>query len=145
MAAIQQGLADGTLDAIATDHAPHTTIEKDVEFDYAAFGMIGLETALPLTLRLIDQDILTPLEAIRKLTSNPARIIGKDLGRLAPEFPADLTVIDPQHQHTYDVNTSRSRSRNSPFHGWQLRGKAVLVLRDGKTIFQDKDFAASSS
>jgi dihydroorotase len=142
VAAIQQGLADGTIDAIATDHAPHTTIEKDVEFDYAAFGMIGLETALPLALRLIDQDILTPLELVRKLTCNPAKIIAKDLGRLAPEFPADITVIDPQYQYTYDVNHSRSKSRNSPFHGWQLQGKVLLVLRDGKTIFQDKGFAA---
>ncbi|UCE81894.1 MAG: dihydroorotase [Deltaproteobacteria bacterium] len=137
LAAIQQGLADGTIDAIATDHAPHSTIEKDVEFDYAAFGMIGLETALPLTLRLVDQGILSPLEAIAKLTSNPARIIGIDLGRLAPGLPADVTIIDPKREFTVDVNQFRSKSRNSPFHGWDLRGKAVMVLRDGIVIFAD--------
>jgi dihydroorotase len=137
--AIQQGLADGTIDAIASDHAPHSTIEKDVEFDYAAFGMIGLETALPLTLRLVDQGLLSPLEAVAKLTSNPARIIGVDLGRLASGLPADVTLVDPQREFTVDVNQFRSKSRNSPFHGWHLKGKAVLVLRDGKVIFRDEN------
>jgi dihydroorotase len=135
--AILQGLADGTIDAIATDHAPHSTIEKDVEFDYAAFGMIGLETALPLTLQLVEQGILSPLEAVAKLTSNPARIIGVNLGRLAPELPADITLIDPKREFTVDVKQFRSKSKNSPFHGWHLKGKAVVVLRDGKVIFRD--------
>jgi dihydroorotase len=139
LTAIQQGLADGTIDAIATDHAPHSTIEKDVEFDYAAFGMIGLETAFPLTLQLVDQGLLSPLEAIRKLTSNPARIIGVDLGRLTPGLPADVTLIDPNREFTVDVNQFRSQSRNSPFHGWQLRGKTVMVLRDGKVIFTEEN------
>ncbi len=138
LAAIHQGLADGTIDAIATDHAPHSTIEKAVEFDYAAFGMIGLETALPLTLRLVDQGLLSPLEAIAKLTCNPARIIGVDLGRLAPGLPADVTLIDPQMEITVDVKQFRSKSKNSPFHGWHLKGKAVMVLRDGKVIFRDE-------
>ncbi len=137
LAAILDGLADGTIDAIATDHAPHSTIEKDVEFDYAAFGMIGLETALPLTLRLVEQGILSPLEAIRRLTCNPARIIGLELGRLAPGLQADVTLIDPHHEFIVDVNQFRSKSKNSPFHGWQLKGKVVKVLRDGKFIFRD--------
>jgi dihydroorotase len=141
IAAIQQGLAEGTIDAIATDHAPHSTIEKDVEFDYAAFGMIGLETALPLTLRLVEQGLLSPLEAVAKLTTNPARIVDIDLGRLAPKLPADITLVDPQRELTVDVNQFRSKSRNSPFHGWHLRGKAVMVLRDGKVIFRDEDSA----
>ncbi len=139
IAAIQQGLAEGTIDAIATDHAPHSTIEKDVEFDYAAFGMIGLETALPLTLRLVDRGLLSPLEAVAKLTTNPARIVGVDLGRLAPELPADVTLIDPHRKFTVDVKHFRSKSRNSPFHGWHLKGKAVTVLRDGKVIFRDEN------
>ena len=139
LAAIQQGLADGTIDAIASDHAPHSTIEKDVEFDYAAFGMIGLETALPLTLRLVDQGLLSPLDAVAKLTSNPARIIGVDLGRLASGLPADVTLIDPERAFTVDVNQFRSKSKNSPFHGWHLKGKAVMVLRDGKVIFRDEN------
>ena len=137
--AIQQGLADGTIDAIATDHAPHSTIEKDVEFDYAAPGMIGLETALPLTLRLIDQGVLNPLEAIGKLTNSPALVLGVDLGRIAPGAPADISLINPDHEFTVDLTLSRSQSRNSPFHGWQLKGKAVIVLRDGKIIFSDEN------
>jgi dihydroorotase len=139
LTAIQQGLADGTIDAIATDHAPHSSIEKDVEFDYAAFGMIGLETAFPLTLRLVDQGLLSPLGAIEKLTSNPARIIGVDLGRLTPGLPADVSLFDPNREFTVDVNQFRSKSRNSPFDGWQLRGKTVMVLRDGKIIFTEKN------
>ena len=136
LAAIHQGLADGTIDAIATDHAPHSTIEKDVEFDYAAFGMIGLETALPLTLRLVEQGILSPLVALGKLTCNPARILGIELGRLSPGLPADITLIDPLREFAVDVNLFRSKSRNSPFHGWNLKGYAVMVLRDGKVVFR---------
>ena len=136
-AAILQGLADGTIDAIATDHAPHSTIEKDVEFDYAAFGMIGLETALPLTLQLVEKGILSPLEALSKLTCNPARILGLELGRLSSGLQADITLIDPLREFTVDVNLFRSKSRNSPFHGWKLKGCAVVVLRDGKVIFRD--------
>ncbi|UCG13100.1 MAG: dihydroorotase [Deltaproteobacteria bacterium] len=136
--AIQNGLTDGTIDAIATDHAPHSSIEKDVEFDYAAFGMVGLETAVPLTLRLVEQGILTPLQAVSKLTSEPARIIGLDLGRLSPRLPADVTIIDPGRKVTIDVKLFRSKSRNSPFHGWEVQGKTVTVLRDGKVIFKDQ-------
>jgi len=136
LAAIHQGLADGTIDAIATDHAPHSTIEKDVEFDYAAFGMIGLETALPLTLRLVEQGVLSPLEALSKLTCNPASILGVELGRLSSGLQADITLIDPLREFTVDVNQFRSKSKNSPFHGWNLKGCAVMVLRDGKVIFR---------
>jgi dihydroorotase len=136
LAAIHQGLADGTIDAIATDHAPHSTIEKDVEFDYAAFGMIGLETALPLTLRLVEQGILSPLKALSKLTCNPASILGVELGRLSSGLQADITLIDPLREFTVDVNQFRSKSKNSPFHGWNLKGCAVMVLRDGKVIFR---------
>jgi len=136
LAAIHHGLADGTIDAIATDHAPHSTIEKDVEFDYAAFGMIGLETALPLTLRLVEQGILSLLEALSKLTCNPASILGVELGRLSSGLQADITLIDPLREFTVDVDQFRSKSKNSPFHGWNLKGCAVMVLRDGKVIFR---------
>jgi dihydroorotase len=142
LTAIQQGLADGTIEAIATDHAPHSTIEKDVEFDYAAFGMVGLETALPLTLRLVEQGLLTPLEALKKLTYNPATIIGADLGRLSPGLPADVTLIDPRQEYQVNVNQFFSKSRNSPFHGWQVRGRAVMVFRDGKVIFAHQSSGA---
>jgi dihydroorotase len=79
---------------------------------------------------------------MRKLTYNPATIIGVHLGRLAPGLPADITLIDPKQEYTVDVNQFRSKSRNSPFHGWQVRGKAVMVFRDGKVIFVDQSFTA---
>jgi len=107
-----------------------------VEFDYAAFGMIGLETALPLTLRLVEQGILSPLEALRKLTCNPASILGVELGRLSSGLQADITLIDPLREFTVDVNRFRSKSRNSPFHGWNFKGCAVMGFRDGKVIFR---------
>jgi dihydroorotase len=83
---------------------------------------------------LIQQGVLKPLQAIAKLTCNPARIIGMDLGRLAPGSPADITLIDPHRAYTIDVNLFCSKSRNSPFHGWQVQGKVAMVLRDGKVI-----------
>ncbi len=99
--------------------------------------MIGLETALPLTLRLVEKGILSPLEALSKLTCNPARILGLALGRLSSGLQADITLIDPLREFTTDVNLFRSKSRNSPFHGWKLKGCAVMVLRDGKVIFRN--------
>ncbi len=134
VAAIIAGLKDGTLDAIATDHAPQTVIEKDVEFDYAANGIIGLETALPLTLRLVHQGHLTLMEAIQKLTVAPARILGLDKGRLKVGGDADLTLIDLDREQTIDVSRSKSKSRNSPFQGWKLKGFAVLTVVGGRIV-----------
>ena len=91
---------------------------------------------MPLTLRLVEQGILSPLVALGKLTCNPARILGIELGRLSPGLPADITLIDPLREFAVDVNLFRSKSRNSPFHGWNLKGYAVMVLRDGKVVFR---------
>lgn len=137
VAAIIAGLKDGTLDAIATDHAPQTAIEKDVEFDQAAFGIIGLETALPLTMRLVHEGHLTLMEAIEKLTLQPARILGLDLGRLKVGMDADLTLIDIERPKTIEVSEFKSKSRNSPFQGWKLKGVAVLTVVAGRVVYHD--------
>jgi dihydroorotase len=141
VAAVIAGLKDGTLDAIATDHAPQTSIEKDVEFDYAANGIIGLETALPLTLRLVHEGSLTLMTAIEKLTLQPARILGLDKGRLKVGADADLTLIDLAREQTVDVNQFKSKSRNSPFQGWKLKGLAILTIVGGRIVHRVPDLS----
>ena len=136
VAAIIAGLKDGTLDAIATDHAPQTAIEKDMEFDYAANGIVGLETALPLTLRLVQAGHLTLMQAIEKLTDQPARILGIDKGRLRASADADLTLVDLDREQVIDVQGFKSKSRNSPFHGWRLRGFGVMTIVAGRIVYR---------
>jgi dihydroorotase len=136
VAAVIAGLKDGTLDAIATDHAPQTAIEKDVEFDYAASGIIGLETALPLTLRLVQEGHLTLMEAIDKLTLKPAHLLGLDKGRLKVGADADLTLIDLAREQTVEVSQFKSKSRNSPFQGWRLKGFAILTIVAGRIVYR---------
>jgi dihydroorotase len=138
--ALVQGLADGTIDAVATDHAPHNVAEKEVEFDRAAFGLIGLETALPLVLRLVHQGILTPAQVVERMAARPAQIIGIQGGSLQPGDPANLTLIDPDRVITVDATKFYSKSRNTPFHGWELKGKAVCTLFRGKMVYEDRDW-----
>jgi dihydroorotase len=133
--AIKEALADGTLDAIATDHAPHSVVEKDTEFEFASNGMIGMESALPLILSLVREGVLTPAEAMAKVTCNPASILGVPMGTLQPGAPASLTVIDPEAAYVLDVETFQSKSRNCPFHGREMKGRALLTMVDGKTAF----------
>lgn len=137
VAAIIAGLQDGTLDAIATDHAPQSPVEKEVEFDYAANGIIGLETALPLTLRLVHQGHLSLRQALEKVTCQPARILNLPGGKLQVGAFADLTLIDLNREFTVDLNKFKSKSRNSPFHGWKLKGKAVMTIVSGKIVYQE--------
>ncbi len=134
VAAIIAGLRDGTIDAIGTDHAPQNIVEKEVEFDLASNGIIGLETALPLTLKLVQAGQLSLMQAIEKFTLQPARILNLDKGTLRPGADADLTLIDPEREMVFDVNQSRSKSRNSPFHGWKLRGMAIMTIISGKVV-----------
>ncbi len=134
--AIRQGLAEGVIDAIATDHAPHSPLEKDVEFEQAAFGIIGLETALPLTLALVEKGVLTLEDAVAKLTANPARILGVAGGRLEAGEPADLTVIDPAADYTLSPKEIQSRSKNSPFIGSPLKGRAELTMVGGRIAWR---------
>jgi dihydroorotase len=133
--AIKTGLADGTIDAIASDHAPHSAVEKEVEFEFAASGMIGLESSLPLILELVRQDVLTPMQAIAKTTHNPARILSIPFGTLRKGAAADLTLIDPELKHTIDAQRFKSKSRNCPFNGMEAQGKAVMTLVGGRVVF----------
>jgi dihydroorotase len=133
-AAIKQGLKDGALDAIASDHAPHTSLEKDLEFQAAAFGLIGLETSLGLSLKLVHDGVLSLSQLVTKMSLNPARILGLPGGTLAVGAPADLTLIDLKRGWTVDANTFASKSRNCPFQGWTLPGKAVMTLVGGRIV-----------
>jgi dihydroorotase len=137
--AICQGLADGTIDAIATDHAPHSIIEKAVEFDQAANGIIGLETSVSLSLKLVEAGIIDITNLIEKMSRNPARILGLKTG-LEIGKTADITIIDPEISFCIDADGFQSLSRNTPFDGWDVKGKAVLTMVGGKTVFRDEHF-----
>jgi dihydroorotase len=132
VAAIKQGLKDGTIDVIATDHAPHGMDEKSGEFDYVPFGIVGLETALGLTFKLVEEGILSFSEAIRKLTFNPAMVLKIEKGTLSIGADADITIIDPKMDWTVDASLFKSRSRNTPFNRWKLKGRAVQTIVGGR-------------
>ncbi len=136
--ALKEALADGTIDAIATDHAPHSPVEKDVEFEQAAFGILGFETALPLCLDLLRAGVLSPSALLAKLSSAPAAILGLPGGSLIPGAAADVTVIDPEAEWTCDPTRFRSRSRNTPFGGRALRGRAVLTVVGGRVAHAEE-------
>jgi dihydroorotase len=135
--AVREGLRDGTIDVIASDHAPHARTDKEVEFDTAASGITGLETSLGLSLRLVQEGILSLPELIEKMTIHPARILGIRKGTLADGADADITVIDPEREWTVDRGLFRSRGKNSPFHNWTLKGKAVLTIVGGSIRYRD--------
>ncbi len=133
--ALRAALADGTIDAVATDHAPHSPVEKDVEFEDAAFGMIGLETALPLVLELVRAGMLTPAALVTRMSVAPAAAFGLSGGTLADGVRADVTVIDPEATWTVDAVALRSRSRNTPFSGKTLQGRAALTVVGGTIAY----------
>jgi len=135
--ALLRGLADGTVDAIATDHAPHAGSEKMQEFASAPFGITGLETALGLALKCLVHGGHTSLTRLVELFStNPARIAGLDRGTLKVGAVADITIFDPERRWTFDVNQSYSRSRNTPFHGYSMRGGPVATIVAGEIVWQ---------
>ncbi|MBI5820092.1 MAG: dihydroorotase [Verrucomicrobia bacterium] len=137
--AILEGLADGTIEAIASDHAPHCAFEKEVEFDKAPFGILGLETELALSLMtLVHKNLLTLPQLVEKFTTGPARLLRLNKGTLSVGADADITVMDPAHEWIYDVNQTASKSRNTPFHGWSLKGKAVATIVGGRVARQKK-------
>ena len=137
VAAVRAGLADGTLDVIASDHAPHHADEKAKGMNDAPFGIVGLETTLGLVLALVRAGVMTLLAALRALTVGPAAVLGIDAGRLALGRVADLTLIDPDRTWTVDPASFRSKSRNTPFAGLEFRGKALAVCLAGRIVDGD--------
>lgn len=136
VAAIREAIADGTIDCIATDHAPHTPTEKDVEFADAPFGIVGLETSLALVLTELVEPGVIPIErAIELMTSAPAAILGLDAGQLRKDGPADLTIFDPKAEWTVDPARFASKSRNTPFTGRTVRGVVKATICDGKLVY----------
>lgn len=137
---LKEGLADNTIDIIATDHAPHTIEEKERDYQEAPFGIIGLETALSLVFReLVEKKVLSLLEAIAKLTVNPARILGIDRGEIREGAKANITIFDPGKVWTAKEEEMVSKSRNSPFLGWELPGKVEWTIVGGKVVYRSKE------
>ncbi len=141
--ALRAALAEGIIDCIATDHAPHTSEEKAVEFNYAPFGLVGLETAVPLILALVRSGELELSRAVEAMSYNPARILGIGRGSLAVGMVADLSVLDPDLRLTLTEQDLASQGKNSPFLGVELQGFAVLTLVNGKIVMQDRKLAVS--
>ena len=138
VSALKDALRDGTIDVIASDHAPH--LKKSKQWDKASFGIIGLETTLGLILTyLVVPRVITLKDAIAKMTINPARVFNLKAGTLSLGMPADITIIDLEKEWQVDVNKFKSKSRNSPFHGWKLQGKAVMTIVSGKIVMQDSN------
>jgi len=133
--AVRDGLRDGTIDAIVSDHAPHSTEKKQLEFSSAPFGVIGMESLLPVAITELIDDVLDWPGLVVKLTVNPARILGINKGTLRSGADADVTIIDPDVAWTIDVTAFRSKSRNCPFDGKQVRGRAVRTIVGGKTKY----------
>jgi dihydroorotase len=134
--AIKEGLRDGTIDAIATDHAPHATQEKQLGFTEAPFGIVGLETALSLTLALVEEGVLTLERAIEALTGAPARAFSLNKGTLALGADADVAIFDPHEQWEVDPTKFKSKSRNTPFAGWKVKGRVLTTIVGGRIAFE---------
>jgi dihydroorotase len=134
--AVKKGLSEGVIDAIATDHAPHSLLEKQVDFEKAPFGIIGLETAVPLTLALVRAGVLSLPAAVRTLSLNPATILGVNGGELAQGKPADLAILDPEREFVLEASHIHSKSKNSPFIGKQLKGQNTLTMREGHIVWE---------
>jgi len=138
--AMLAGIADGTVDVIATDHAPHHYDEKNVEFDRAPFGIVGLETAISLALdRLVHAGVIRLPRLVELMSTNPARILRVPGGSLAEGAPADITIIAPDLRVRVQAAAMRSRSKNTPFDGWELRGGVAATVVGGRTLFVNPD------
>jgi dihydroorotase len=139
--ALVEGIADGTVTILASDHAPHSAVEKEVEFDHAPFGILGLETEFALfhQILVLDRKAIALPRLIELLTINPARLLKLDRGTLSPAAPADVTLIDPNLTWTVQPELFQSRSRNTPFGGWKLQGRAVRTIVAGKTVWQKNE------
>jgi dihydroorotase len=134
--ALKKGLKDGTIDVIATDHAPHSFDEKQVEFQSAPFGIVGLETALGLVVtELVNSGVLTLSQMIEKMSTNPRRIVNLPEIRIAEGQQANLTIFDPATEWVVDIQAFKSKSKNSPFGGRKLTGKPVGVINNGEAYW----------
>lgn len=135
--ALIKGLADGTIDAISTDHAPHAAHEKDKDWRKAAFGIVGLETAVPLTItKLVEPGYLTPMMMAERMSTSPARILGIDKGSLLEGKTADIVIIDPSCSYKIDKNTFVSKG-GIPFHSWDVKGRVKATVCDGRIVYRD--------
>jgi len=133
--AVKEGLRDGTIDVIATDHAPHAVQEKQLQFDEAPFGIVGLETALPLVLNLVEEGVLSSEQAISKLTCAPAQVFALPKGTLALGADADVVLIDPDHTWVVDPSRFQSKARNTPFTGWTMKGRVMKTIVGGEVVY----------
>jgi dihydroorotase len=140
--AVLTAMKDGTIDAIATDHAPHHADEKGLEFDQAPFGITGLETAIGLAFDLVHSGLIDLERVVQMCSTNPARIFGlADRGSLKANAHADVTILDPQVEWVFDVNRSKSKSRNTPFHGRAMHGAAVATIVGGRLVYVHPDYS----
>ena len=137
--ALREGLSDGTIDCVSTDHAPHSSIEKDVEFDHASFGVVGLETSLAIMLALADEGVLTLDSVVRLMALNPAKIMGLDKGTLKVGSSADIAIVDLGKKWTVDPAKFKSKGRNTPFKGMELKGKVVKTIVNGEVVYSAED------
>ncbi len=136
--AIRQALKDNVIEIIATDHAPHSVDEKNCEYEKVAFGIVGLETALPLGITvLVEEGWLTPMELITKMTYNPAKMLNIDKGTLTIGKAADIAIIDPNRTYKIDPSTFASKSKNTPFGGFQVKGKVIYTIVDGNIVVEN--------
>jgi len=138
VAALREALIDGTIEVIATDHAPHALAEKEIEFDDASFGIIGLETALGLILtEFYHTGLLTLPMIVERMALAPARILKlKHKGTLAPGADADITIVDPHHEWVAEEQALQSKSKNTPFIGWKLKGRAAMTIVAGQVVWE---------
>ena len=135
--AIKSALKDGTIDTIATDHAPHSENEKSVEFDKAPFGIIGLETSLALSLGMVEEKVMNLTELVKKMSLVPAQILKIDRGHLSEGAVADVTIFDPKLEWTVEKEKFESKSKNSPFLGWKMKGRATDVISEGRQVLDN--------
>ena len=137
--ALRDGLKNGSIQVISTDHAPHSAKDKTGSMRTAAFGIVGLETSLALTYtELVEKGVLTELQLVEKMSWNPAQILGLDCGTLQAGHPADVIIVDVKQEYTIDKHTFLSKGKNTPFDGWKVKGKVLYTICDGKVVYQDK-------
>lgn len=138
--ALKEGLKEGYIQVISTDHAPHSQKDKTGSMSTAAFGIVGLETSLALTYtELVEKGVLTLVQMVEKMCLNPARILGLDCGTIQEGHPADVIVADLEHSYVIDKDTFASKGKNTPFDGWTVKGKVLYTICDGKIVYQEKN------